>query len=978
VAVILQPQRGLTTGFQKGLTAKSLRNSFLNNANKVAENVFFTATTVTPVASPNVTENLYPANPVPASFDPDSINYTLGAKVRFSQAGFITGVRFYKRSGDAQLYHGISIWDQATGLELVRGTIINETASGWQQGLFAQPLAVVANKTYTVTYQQNGGGYAILVSAFTSALVSGSITGLADGTDGNNGVFFQAAGPTDIPTFPNGTFNASSYFITPIFVSGTPTKNLIFGINETQNTLTSTQTSSKSLTFGEVESLDRLTATEISSKSITGSFNEGKDTLAASSNAGSGITKDISFGINENQNRYSQAITEAIPIGFDLKEGRDFTGTAIVPLITDLVGADWNSGTATGSALSEVQVIGVNLQYVTQFLANGVTMPVENLGTASPTVILPAAGGSYTITMVGLGSTGILITSTKSLVIAVNESKDTLTLGVAKNTALTGGFVESKDTLTMNAAGTSVRNLTFGINESRDVLSVQTTASRSIAASFVEGPDKLTAAATSTKSLTFGEVEGKDILANSPTRSKNLTFGETENLDRLTANTASSKNLTGSFVENPDRLADATTSAKSITFGINESPDRLTLNTASTKNLVFGETENRDTLSASTSAVVFKNLTFGINESRDVLTATTATLLTKNLTFALNESRDVLSAQSISSKSLTIGEVENPNRLTANTTSSKSLTFGEVENPDRLTDATTSVKNLTFAEVESKDALNAAVTQSKNLAFGEVENRDALTWTTGAVVFKSITFGVNESPDRLTLNTASAKNLTGSFVENPDRLIWIGGLTKPLGYIGAENRDALTWTTSALKSLVYVGVVGQDRLNATVLTGVATLDPINYGAVLGGSFLVITGTNLIGVTSALFAGVGVLGFTEIDSTHLQIILPYGSTLTGSFTVATAVGIAIGGTVTRTESPVLGPSGNDGGPPRAKKPKRKYAPLVFTPLPEIPTEILVERKGKAKEIAVQNEEGTARDIAEILEMLDALEVTDLDF
>jgi Domain of unknown function (DUF4082) len=975
VAVIVQPQRGLTTGFQKCLTAKSLRNSFQNNANKVAENDFFTATTVTPTASPNAKENLYPANAIPAD-NADPAFYTLGCAVRFDKAGFITGARFCKATVATRAYHVFSIWDKATGIELARGSFTNETASGWQDGLLDKPLAVVANKTYVLSYQQNGDGYTFLNSAFATALVVGSITGLADGTDGPNGLFFQAAGYSDIPTFPTATFSASSYFITPIFVASAVTKNLTFAENENRDTLSATVTRTKNLTLGVNESKNILSANGTSNKALTFGETESKDVLTAST--ATNPTKDITFGEIENPDRFSQTTSKALPISIGFNENQDFTGQAIVPLITDLTGADWNSGTATGSALSEVQVIGTNLQYVTQFLANGTTMPVENLGTASPTVILPASPGPYTITMVGLGSTGIPVTFSKNLTITVVESKNILTataaqsknltfteaeskdilmLAVSKNAALIFGEVESKEILTMTASGTSIKNLTFSLNESADKLTANSTQNKNITFGETESKDVLTVLVTRSKNVTGGFVENRDTLSAIPASTKSLVFGETENRDTLTAATTSAKSLVFGEVESKDILSATTVSNKSIIFGETESQDRLTATLISNKSLTGGFVETLDKLTANVIATAFKSLIFSEVESKDVLTFTTGAVTSKNLTFTVNENRDTLNATPVSNKSLVFGEAESKNILTETVAFSKNITFGEIESQDKLTATSVQSKNLIFGETENQDRLTEAVTFNKNITFGHVENRDTLTWITGAAIFKNITFGINETQDKLAGSTTSSKNLIAGFVETQDKLTTQEVSTKPLGYIGTESQAKLAISVTLTSSA------------APTITG-------DYGSAPGGSYLVLTGTGFLGTTAGMFAGVPLISYTVIDATHLGIIVPYGSTLSGSFSITNNVGTGTGGTFTRLpDLPIVPPSGTDGRGSFRKRKKRKYSPLIFAPLPDIPTEILVEQKGKTKEIAVQNEEGTARDIVEILEMLDALEATD---
>ena len=66
-------------------------------------------------------------------------------KFRTSQAGKITGIRFYKGPGNTGTHVG-SLWSR-TGTKLAAVTFAGETASGWQQATFSAPVTVTANTT---------------------------------------------------------------------------------------------------------------------------------------------------------------------------------------------------------------------------------------------------------------------------------------------------------------------------------------------------------------------------------------------------------------------------------------------------------------------------------------------------------------------------------------------------------------------------------------------------------------------------------------------------------------------------------------------------------------------------------------------------------------------------------------------------------------------------------------------------------------
>jgi hypothetical protein len=71
-----------------------------------------------------------------------------------------------------------------------------------------------------------------------------------------------------------------------------------------------------------------------------------------------------------------------------------------IPTITGFSGADWNAGAASASQLSELTVLGINLNVITGFRiggAGGLLLASDNLGTAAPRIILPAAAGQQNI-----------------------------------------------------------------------------------------------------------------------------------------------------------------------------------------------------------------------------------------------------------------------------------------------------------------------------------------------------------------------------------------------------------------------------------------------------------------------------------------------------------------------------------------------------------------------------------------------------
>lgn len=145
----------------------------------------------------------------PAANDNSAVE--VGVKFRTSQAGYVTGLRFYKGSGNTGTHVG-SLWN-ATGSKLASVTFTGETATGWQQATLAAPVAVSANTTYVASYYAPVGRYAAASNFFASAATTnGPLTALRNGTDGGNGVYrYGASG------FPTSSYQSSNYYVDVVF-----------------------------------------------------------------------------------------------------------------------------------------------------------------------------------------------------------------------------------------------------------------------------------------------------------------------------------------------------------------------------------------------------------------------------------------------------------------------------------------------------------------------------------------------------------------------------------------------------------------------------------------------------------------------------------------------------------------------------------------------------------------------------------------
>ncbi|MFI5896533.1 DUF4082 domain-containing protein [Actinoplanes sp. NPDC051513] len=151
-----------------------------------------------------------PDNPA----ETDSGGWELGVKFKPTVDGFITGIRFYKGTGNTGTHTG-TLWS-SSGSKIVSGTFGSETGSGWQKLTFSTAVPVTAGTTYVASYYAPNGHYAADFFSYYSYRdwVSGPISALRSTQASGNGVF--KAGSTG---FPNQTYNDTNYYVDVVFNS---------------------------------------------------------------------------------------------------------------------------------------------------------------------------------------------------------------------------------------------------------------------------------------------------------------------------------------------------------------------------------------------------------------------------------------------------------------------------------------------------------------------------------------------------------------------------------------------------------------------------------------------------------------------------------------------------------------------------------------------------------------------------------------
>ena len=160
----------------------------------------------TPIPAPAPTGlSLFAMDSVPTNTtwnDPGPLQ--VGVRFSSSQAGTITGMRFYKGAGNTGT-HQANLWSSGGAL-LATATFANETANGWQRVGFSQPVTVTPGAEYRATYYAPNGGYAINLGGLTDPTASGPLS-----TPANGGTYLYGTGqPTQSSTH---NFWVDVYFV---------------------------------------------------------------------------------------------------------------------------------------------------------------------------------------------------------------------------------------------------------------------------------------------------------------------------------------------------------------------------------------------------------------------------------------------------------------------------------------------------------------------------------------------------------------------------------------------------------------------------------------------------------------------------------------------------------------------------------------------------------------------------------------------
>ncbi|WP_245757539.1 DUF4082 domain-containing protein [Amycolatopsis xylanica] len=178
------------------------------NGNPMPAASTWTFTTATTQTCPCT---LFSAATTPTILSADeTTSLELGVRFSSSVNGTVTGVKFYKGTGNTGTHTG-SLWT-TDGTQLATGTFTGETASGWQTLTFSSPVAITAGQNYIASYTAPNGHYSADAFYFEQTGVSSApLSAPATGGDTPNGVYKVG------PGFPTSTYRGGNYWVDVVF-----------------------------------------------------------------------------------------------------------------------------------------------------------------------------------------------------------------------------------------------------------------------------------------------------------------------------------------------------------------------------------------------------------------------------------------------------------------------------------------------------------------------------------------------------------------------------------------------------------------------------------------------------------------------------------------------------------------------------------------------------------------------------------------
>ena len=341
---------------------------------------------------------IWPGTAMPALVDNGPDNpVELGVQFRSDVAGSITGIRFYKASANTGTHVG-NLWT-STGTLLATATFANESAAGWQQVLFATPVAITANTVYVASYHANTGHFSADNNYFSvNGVDNPPLHALANSVSGGNGVFAYGSSSA----FPNQAWNARNYWVDVVCQPGlAPTMTLMAVTPSNPALLVGASQQFTAIGTYSDGSTQNLTsqATWTSSSTAVAAINTGGLATAASAGA-----TTISAALTGVTGRSTLTVTLNPPTIALTSPGNGavYTAPATVNLAAGV--------TVNGHTITKVQFY------------NGATLLGEDTSAPYSLIWSNVSAGSYSLTARAVYDAGSTVASSSATVTVVNPA----------------------------------------------------------------------------------------------------------------------------------------------------------------------------------------------------------------------------------------------------------------------------------------------------------------------------------------------------------------------------------------------------------------------------------------------------------------------------------------------------------------------------------------------------------------------------
>jgi len=384
-----------------------------------------------------------------AANDPNAVE--LGVRFSSDVPGSITGIRFYKGSTNTGTHVG-NLWTN-TGTLLASATFSNETASGWQQVNFTNPVTIAANTVYVASYHTNAGNYAADDGYFGSAYNNLPLQALQDESSSGglgNGTYVYGSS-----AFPNNTYASTNYYVDVVFTTTAATGTALSSVALNPTSVTGGSSSTGTVTLSG--------AAPAGGAVVTLSSNNAAATAPASVTVAAGATT-ATFTV---------------------------TTTAVASAASAIISATLNSGTQTAT-------LAVNPPVISSVTLNpaSVSGGTSSTGTVTLSGVAPTGGGS-----VSLSSNNAAATVPASVTVAAGATTATFTV--------TTTAVTSSTSVTISATFNGTQTATLTVNPSGSTFSISGTISGSGgngATVALSGTSSATVTASSTGTYSFSNL----------------------------------------------------------------------------------------------------------------------------------------------------------------------------------------------------------------------------------------------------------------------------------------------------------------------------------------------------------------------------------------------------------------------------------------------------------------------------------------